>query len=191
MTELLAESSEFSENASSPPGKGVVSSRWRTVVKSVYLISWLLIIGMTLWILWTAAYRMSGGVERETRRGVAEHALVLAQGSLVNFRLHCDRFPSSSEGLSALLKDPGLKGWHGPYDLLGVPGKQLLDPWGNAFRYSVRDDVAAVVSAGPDATFDTEDDMKVTAKPYPLPAGRWRPPAPVYSPDGPSNPVSK
>ena len=35
--------------------------------------------------------------------------------SLASFRLDCGRYPTQVEGLSALLNDPGIRGWQGPY----------------------------------------------------------------------------
>lgn len=48
------------------------------------------------------------------------------------FRLDVGRFPSSEEGLQALITDPGnARGWNGPYLRRGLPD----DPWGNPYRY--------------------------------------------------------
>lgn len=47
------------------------------------------------------------------------------------FKLDVGRFPTSSEGLDALVTNPGVNGWNGPYLRRGLPD----DPWGNAFRY--------------------------------------------------------
>ncbi len=50
------------------------------------------------------------------------------------YKLDVGRFPTTNEGLDALMKRPGnLGGWNGPY-LKGsvVPP----DPWGNPYRYA-------------------------------------------------------
>lgn len=48
------------------------------------------------------------------------------------FRLDVGRFPTSEEGLQALVTDPGnARGWKGPYLRRGLPE----DPWGNPYRY--------------------------------------------------------
>tara|TARA_R110002049_G_scaffold17416_23_gene67832 strand:+ start:1558 stop:1983 length:426 start_codon:yes stop_codon:yes gene_type:complete len=47
------------------------------------------------------------------------------------YKLDVGRFPTSDEGLDALVSDPGVNGWNGPYLRRGLPD----DPWGNAFRY--------------------------------------------------------
>jgi general secretion pathway protein G len=49
------------------------------------------------------------------------------------YKLDVGRFPSTEEGLDALVKKPGsANGWSGPYLKGGVP----TDPWGNAYRYA-------------------------------------------------------
>lgn len=53
--------------------------------------------------------------------------------SLELFKLDVGRYPSTQEGLEALVKRPGnVNGWTGPYLKGGVPS----DPWGNAYRYT-------------------------------------------------------
>ncbi|MDR2690195.1 MAG: type II secretion system major pseudopilin GspG [Azoarcus sp.] len=48
------------------------------------------------------------------------------------FKLDVGRFPSSAEGLDALVNRPATAtGWNGPYLRRGLP----KDPWGNAYLY--------------------------------------------------------
>ncbi|WP_319781373.1 type II secretion system major pseudopilin GspG [Oceanisphaera sp. IT1-181] len=49
------------------------------------------------------------------------------------FRLEVGRYPTASEGLTALLSEPGdVRGWNGPYlTKRTIPA----DPWGNAYQY--------------------------------------------------------
>jgi len=48
------------------------------------------------------------------------------------FEVDCGRYPTSEEGIRALLEQPaGVQGWMGPYLKRGVP----KDPWGNAYMY--------------------------------------------------------
>jgi len=52
--------------------------------------------------------------------------------ALDTFEVDCGRFPSTEEGLSALVEQPaGTTGWQGPYLKRGMP----KDPWGNAYIY--------------------------------------------------------
>ncbi len=53
--------------------------------------------------------------------------------SLELFKLDVGRYPTSEEGLEALVKRPGsVNGWTGPYLKGGVP----TDPWGHPYRYA-------------------------------------------------------
>lgn len=48
------------------------------------------------------------------------------------FKLDVGRYPTTEEGLDALVKKPGsANGWTGPYLKGGIPS----DPWGNPYRY--------------------------------------------------------
>jgi general secretion pathway protein G len=52
--------------------------------------------------------------------------------ALTNFEIDCSRFPTTEEGLNALMTQPsGLNGWKGPYLEKGVPN----DPFGNKYMY--------------------------------------------------------
>ena len=49
------------------------------------------------------------------------------------YKLDVGRFPTTEEGLDALVKKPGsANGWNGPYVKGGVP----TDPWSHPYRYA-------------------------------------------------------
>ena len=53
--------------------------------------------------------------------------------SLEIFKLDVGRFPSTKEGLDAMVNRPeSLPGWNGPYIKGGVP----MDPWGKPYVYT-------------------------------------------------------
>lgn len=72
------------------------------------------------------------------------------KSSLDLFYLDMGRYPSRSEGLTALVVRPGsAQGWNGPYlQQQAVPA----DPWGNAYQYTVPGDKAPyrILSYGAD-----------------------------------------
>lgn len=81
---------------------------------------------------------------------------------LQTFRLDCDRFPTTEEGLNALRVAPSdVQGWKGPYSTKDIP----KDPWGNEYMYqspgSSGDDSFNLMSYGADGqeggTGDAED----------------------------------
>lgn len=74
------------------------------------------------------------------------------------FEQDTGRYPTSDEGLVALVRDPGVLGWRGPY----VKGGLKADPWGNQYIYqldSSQTGLYTLSSAGPDGQQGTEDDI--------------------------------
>ncbi|MCD6521198.1 type II secretion system protein GspG [Candidatus Calescamantes bacterium] len=55
--------------------------------------------------------------------------------ALLKFYQDTGRFPTRQEGLEALKKDPGVKGWKGPYV---DPSSNLLDPYGHPYQYRLK-----------------------------------------------------
>ncbi len=53
---------------------------------------------------------------------------------LFTYSLHMGGYPSTAEGLQALVTPPADKSdrWHGPY----VEGKIPMDPWGQPYQYA-------------------------------------------------------
>ena len=64
---------------------------------------------------------------------IARAQIEAFEKSLDTYRLDVGRYPSSDEGLAALLVAPPAAGakWNGPYLKKAVP----LDPWGHAYQY--------------------------------------------------------
>jgi general secretion pathway protein G len=76
------------------------------------------------------------------------------------FEIDCGRYPSTEEGIRALLDQPqGLTGWRGPYLKRGVP----KDTWGNPYiyRYPGQHNVNGydLYSFGPDGQEGGGDDI--------------------------------
>ena len=67
----------------------------------------------------------------QSRIDKAKSDLLTFRGAIDQFRLDCDRYPTTQEGFDALRNQPsGVSGWHGPY-----LQKDLTDPWGNPYVY--------------------------------------------------------
>jgi len=64
------------------------------------------------------------------------------------YKLDVGRFPSTEEGLQALVQKPGTVagGWNGPYLKGGLPN----DPWGKPYRYQLTGGAVEIVSLGAD-----------------------------------------
>lgn len=84
--------------------------------------------------------------------------------SLVRYRIDLGDFPSTAEGLDALVTAPSSRAerWKGPYiDAKG--GKLPLDPWGESYvyRYPGTQNKGSydIFSKGPDKSEGTADDV--------------------------------
>jgi general secretion pathway protein G len=84
--------------------------------------------------------------------------------SLVRYRIDLGDYPSTSEGLAALITAPNGKAerWRGPYiEVSG--GKVPTDPWGEPYRYrfpgTKNKGGYDLYSVGPDKTEGSEDDI--------------------------------
>lgn len=84
--------------------------------------------------------------------------------SLVRYRVDMGDFPSTAEGLQALLIAPASKAgrWLGPY--VDAPGNRLpVDPWGESYLYrfpgTKNPGSYDLFSKGPDKMEGTEDDL--------------------------------
>ena len=65
------------------------------------------------------------------KQKTAKTQIEMLMTALDGYRLDVGTYPSASDGLEALVRDPGQENWNGPYLQKGVP----LDPWGNAYHY--------------------------------------------------------
>jgi general secretion pathway protein G len=85
-------------------------------------------------------------------------------GTLDLYRLHMGRYPTSDEGLAALVEEPDddelREKWRGPYV---KEGSQLKDAWGNDLHYEspgrYNEETYDLWSDGPDQDEGTDDDI--------------------------------
>lgn len=75
------------------------------------------------------------------------------------YQLEVGKFPTNDQGLDALVEDPGVDGWNGPYlEQKNIP----KDPWGNPYEYTTeakRGIDYDLYCWGPDGAQGTEDDI--------------------------------
>lgn len=75
--------------------------------------------------------------------------------ALMQFQQKVGRYPTSDEGLDALVNQPaGLEGWGGPY----MDKRYLTDPWGNKFKYVLDGGKTTIISLGADGREGGEKD---------------------------------
>jgi general secretion pathway protein G len=96
-------------------------------------------------------------------RGELPHRVALRQldtlaTALGRYRFHTGSYPDAQQGLRALVRDPGLEAWLGPY----VSGLRD-DPWGAPYPYApplTNGLPPRLFSCGPDGRPGTPDDLR-------------------------------
>jgi general secretion pathway protein G len=66
-----------------------------------------------------------------SRQKAAKAQISMIGTALDAYRLDCGRYPTTEEGLQALMKNPGIETWDGPYLSKEIPP----DPWGRPYYY--------------------------------------------------------
>lgn len=101
--------------------------------------------------------KLFGGASEDVAKQFVTTSL---EAPLLQFKIHTGSYPSTSEGLAALLTAPSARAakWKGPYV------KELpADPWGNPYQYrypgTQNADSYDVYSMGPNGTEGGGDDI--------------------------------
>ncbi len=66
------------------------------------------------------------------KQSAAKAQIELFGQALDQFRLDVGRYPTTQEGLAAIVTNPGIDKWEGPYLKKGLPN----DPWGRPYIYT-------------------------------------------------------
>ena len=103
--------------------------------------------------------KFTGQTERARVAG-AKTSISNLSGAINHFEIDAGRFPTSEEGLNALVVAPAdAKEWHGPY----IEASALKDPWNNPFVYqfpgSHNTNGFDLYSCGPDGREGGPDDI--------------------------------
>lgn len=105
-----------------------VTRSYRNGFTLIELLVVLVILGLLAGLVGPNVLRALGGAKTKTT-GVQIKDL---EQSLEMYKLDVGRFPTTSQGLNALVQKPGdADGWNGPYLKSGVP----KDPWKNDYHY--------------------------------------------------------
>ena len=112
------------------------------------------ILGLLIGLVAPAVLRQLGGA----KVNVAKQSVSQLSTVLDMYKLDAGSYPTTSEGLSALVSaPPGAGNWNGPY-MQG--GKLPVDPWGHAFAYRAPSTRPGqeydLCSSGPDAKGTSE-----------------------------------
>lgn len=101
------------------------------------------------------------GRTEDARQSQAITTIQSFSNTLDLYKADTGEYPSSDQGLAALLKNPGAKNWNGPYlkNMDAIPS----DPWGHPYVYKTPGDNNRdfdIVSPGPDGQAGTADDIQ-------------------------------
>ncbi|MCX7015650.1 MAG: type II secretion system major pseudopilin GspG [Candidatus Sumerlaeota bacterium] len=102
------------------------------------------------------------GKTQKAKIAAAQHDIATFGTTLKMFEMQAGRFPSTDEGLKALVEKPGSvdeKDWDGPY----LDGNVRQDPWHHDYKYVCPGEKNPkgfdLWSAGPDGNDGTQDDI--------------------------------
>jgi len=137
-------------------------NRETNLVKAFTLVELLLVITI-ISVLAAVVLPRFFGRSQQARITAARQTIVGTLGTALDmFEQDTGQYPSSEQGLNALIVDPQVKNWSGPYlKSAAIP----LDPWGNPYRYVFPSELTGVeslydiVSAGPDGVYGNSDDI--------------------------------
>ncbi|OGR04558.1 MAG: type II secretion system protein GspG [Deltaproteobacteria bacterium RIFOXYD12_FULL_50_9] len=87
----------------------------------------MIIIGLIASLVGPKMFGQLGKAQTKTAKAQVEMLMT----ALDAYRLDVGSYPAGSEGLEALIKNPGNDKWSGPYLAKDVP----LDPWNNPYHY--------------------------------------------------------
>lgn len=109
---------------------------WRRAARGGFTLLEILvvlaIIGLLAGLAITNVDKIFGGAQQSTVQLFVRESM---KTSLTTYRIHMGDYPSTADGLQALVTRPATKSdrWFGPY-IDG--GKVPLDPWGEAYQYA-------------------------------------------------------
>jgi general secretion pathway protein G len=102
-------------------------SRKRTGFTLVELLVVMVIVGLLAALVGPKVFPNLG----KGKQSAAKVQVALLGQALDQMRLDVGRYPTTQEGLSALVTNPGVENWDGPYLTKGLP----MDPWGKPYAY--------------------------------------------------------
>lgn len=138
--------------------------KWQSLFKSPFdqkhkqagmsLIEILLVISLMATLMGILISNLTDRGE-EAKRDAARLAMQQINQRLQEYRIHNFKYPTTDQGLNAMITNPGSKRWRGPY----IDESKLKDPWDQAFNYESDGRNVKIISAGPDGQFGNDDDV--------------------------------
>jgi general secretion pathway protein G len=134
-------------------------TRIRTRAARGFTLIELLLVLVILAVLAAVVVPKFTGRTEQARIAAAKADISAIDLQLDAFEVDAGRYPSSEEGLAALMNPPAtVKAWHGPY-----LKKPPIDPWGRPYVYrfpgQINQGGADLFSVGPDGNEGGNDDI--------------------------------
>lgn len=122
--------------------------------KPSHIAALLLVMAVVGGLIVAATNRKSNPAADSALNAKAGREVTTLQAGIEAFKITCQRYPTQSEGLYALVHNPGQESWSGPYVSMIHP-----DPWGAQYQFVATNDQARVFSCGKDGCPGTADDI--------------------------------
>ncbi len=125
--------------------------------KAFTLVELLLVVTIIGILAGAVLVNFSGRAD-EAKKTRARNDIATLSTALGMYDLTIGGYPTTEQGLQALVEDPGVEGWTKPF----LTRKIIKDPWGNEYRYQypgTRGIEYDLYSVGPDGQEGTEDDI--------------------------------
>ena len=106
-------------------------------------------------VLFYSSCNLDFGPRKEAAAHATQVLLDRVASAIQAYGADCNGLPKINRDLSFLLRSYDTMAWSGPY-IEEIP----VDAWGTAIQFRADANGECVVSAGPDRTFDTEDDLR-------------------------------
>jgi general secretion pathway protein G len=128
--------------------KTIKQSKTQSRSKAFTLIE-LMVVILILAILAALIIPKVVGRTDDAKRQQASTNMTELGKALDAFRLDCDRYPTTEDGLEALREAPAdVTNWHGPYIKKAIP----MDPWQHEFEYESDGKTYVIRCYGADGT---------------------------------------
>jgi general secretion pathway protein G len=117
----------------------------------------IMIVVSLIGILMSFIVRNVMGAAENAKKDQTKIAFNVLVQDLQRYKLDNNKYPTTEQGLTALLSNPGsdAKNWRGPY----TEENKVQDPWGEKFNYESDGRTIKIISAGPDQVVGNEDDI--------------------------------
>lgn len=130
--------------------------KWFGVRNAGFTLIEIMIVVALMATLMAILVRSLTGQQTEAMKDEAKLAMASIDTSLQMYRVHNHAYPTSDQGLQALVSEAaGAKNWRGPY----IEASKLKDPWSNEFGYESDGTKFKITSGGADGNLGTADDV--------------------------------